>query len=540
MDRALWLLLRLRAKGWTRRWSRNLRTLKGTLLALVGVLVFVPSLLAAFFVPRIQIVGQLALIQRFGPLGLLGYCVLNVVLSSGERAVYYSPAEVNYLFCGPFRPRQLLLYKVVGNLVPALFAAAFATLFLQHHAAFAAAAFVGLFLAFELLFLFSVAVSLFAGLVGALAFDRQRKFLLLVVLVVLVVALLPLGHGFAVGAPDVLGRLEQSPVVRIVVTPFRPFVMTFTAQRVWPDLVVQAAISTAIDVALLGIVLGLNFEFLELSATASARRYALLQRARTGAHSADVRSARVRLPMLPWLGGAGPNLWRQLTTAARSFTRTIVVLTLFASPAMMFVLLPANDPQGREAVLYPALSFLASLTVIAPTLLGYDFRPDLVRMEELKTLPIRPSFLAIGQLATPVLIISMGQWFGLAVIGLLQPIPPVLIWAALFLVPPLNFLLVAIENLFFLWFPSRFVPGTSADFQMIGRQLLLMTGRLACGLFAAGLAAGMGVLAFFVMGESWAAAIAAGWFGLAVTGLGLVPLVAQAFRQFDVARDRLE
>lgn len=539
MDRSLWLLLALRAKGWARRWTRNLATLKGTLLALVGLLVFLPLLVSALVVPRIQIAEQIALTRSYGPLGLLGYCLLNILLSTGERAIYYSPAEVNYLFCGPFRPRQLLLYKVVANLASALFAAAFATLFLQHHAASALAAFVGMFLAFELLFLFSVAVSLFAGLVGAIAFDRQRKLLLLVVLAVLVFALLPLGRGFAAGAPDVLSRLEGSLLVRIVVAPFRPFVMTFTAQRLWPDLVVQAATSAAIDLVLLGLVLGLNFEFLELSANASARRYALLQRARRGVAPPDARSARVRLPMVPWLGGAGPNVWRQLTTAARSVSRIVAVFILFTCPLLMFLFLPAPEQVG-PAIAYPALSMLASLTVFAPTMVGYDFRPDLGRMEELKTLPIRPSSLVIGQLTTPVLIISAGQWFGLALLATQITLPGPLVWGAVFLAPPLNFLLVAIENLFFLWFPSRFVPGTSADFQMIGRQLLLMTGRLACALFAAGLAAGLGALAFFVANESWPAAIAAGWLGLAATGLGIVPLVAQAFRQFDVARDRME
>ena len=78
-----------------------LRTLKGLLLAVVGV-ARLPAVVASFvFAPRVLIAAQLELIRRYGPLALLAYCVLNVLLSSGDRSVYYSPAEVNFLFRGP-------------------------------------------------------------------------------------------------------------------------------------------------------------------------------------------------------------------------------------------------------------------------------------------------------------------------------------------------------------------------------------------------------------------------------------------------------
>ena len=51
MDRSLFLLLRLRAWAWLRRLGRNLRTLKGALLGLVGSLLFAPMLIASIFAP---------------------------------------------------------------------------------------------------------------------------------------------------------------------------------------------------------------------------------------------------------------------------------------------------------------------------------------------------------------------------------------------------------------------------------------------------------------------------------------------------------
>ncbi len=39
-------------------------------------------------------------------------------------------------------------------------------------------------------------------------------------------------------------------------------------------------------------------------------------------------------------------------------------------------------------------------------------------MEDLKTLPIRASRLALGQILTPILLLSLSEWIGLAWISL--------------------------------------------------------------------------------------------------------------------------
>ena len=52
MNAALWLLIGLQVRGWLRYLLRSLRTLKGALLALVGLAVFVPWLLASCPAPR--------------------------------------------------------------------------------------------------------------------------------------------------------------------------------------------------------------------------------------------------------------------------------------------------------------------------------------------------------------------------------------------------------------------------------------------------------------------------------------------------------
>jgi hypothetical protein len=537
VDRSLWLLLALRSRAWARNWVRKIRSLKGALLAVVGGLVFLPMIVTALFAPRVQVGAQVEALRLYGPLGLFGYCLLNVLLSAGDRAITYSPAEVNFLFCGPYPPRQLLLYKVAAGVGAAALTTPFMLLAFRHHTASTFAAFVGLFLALMLLYLFSIALGLTISTVGALAFNRGRKLLLLAVLAAAALAVAPLGEkALALSPGELLDRALRSPTVGVIVGPFRPFVMAFTADRLWPDLALWSAASLGVDLALLGVVLALNARFLEASAAASARLYERVKRLRRGevwAASAPSK-ARFSVPMLPWWGGIGPNLWRQLTTASRSLSKLMGLGFLFLIPVVTVLLTERKDPTEVFAA-GPSLSILFGIAMFAPTMVGFDFRPDLARMEDLKTLPIPPTRLALGQVVTPVLVLSAVEWFALALVaGATRPGALVAVGAAA-LVLPLNLLLVAVENLYFLWFPYRMSGFNTFDFQAMGRQMLLLMAKLASLAAAAAVAAALGAVVYYVTGGSWAAVVAAVWLVLAACGLAVLPLVAHAFSSFDVA-----
>src|SRR5712692_10068425 len=88
---------------------------QGVLLALLGLFIFIPWLML-IVAPRQEGLAPDKILTG-GPAILIGYCLLNVVLSGGERAVYFSPAEVTFLFTAPFTRRQLLGYKVAVSLL---------------------------------------------------------------------------------------------------------------------------------------------------------------------------------------------------------------------------------------------------------------------------------------------------------------------------------------------------------------------------------------------------------------------------------------
>ena len=290
-------------------------------------------LLASFwFAPRVFVSAQIDLIREYGPLAILAYCVLNLLLTPGDRSIHYSSAEVNFLFSGPYRPRQLLLYKVTGGALAAILTALLMTLAFAHHAAMPVAAFAGLFLTLELVYLFALAVGLTASTFGALAYSRGRKLLLVAIGLVAVGAVWPIGRA-ALVLPfwEVVSRASRSPVVSALLVPFRPFVMTFTAERLWPDLAVNSLLSLIIDLSILAIVLTINAAFLEASASASERTHERLQRLRGSGPSLP----RFPLPMPPWWGGVGPNVWRQLTAASRSPARLGMLALMFLFPVVL-------------------------------------------------------------------------------------------------------------------------------------------------------------------------------------------------------------
>lgn len=543
MDPALWLLLRLRIRGWLRRAGRSLGTVKGALLAALGLLLFAPQILPVFLMPRLSHIfpGHLERVRRFGTLDLCAYCLLTLLFSSGERAIYFAPAEVNFLFPGPFRRRQLLAYKLAGQLMGVAIMAVFMTAVLSPQAARVEAGFVGLFLVLVFLHLFAVAVALVMSTVGALAYNRSRRLAIAALAALIVAALLQEGREALLLEPwDVLARVERSGAVQAVLSPLRWFLAAFTAERLWPDLLEWAALGLAVDAALLAFVFALDAHFLETAAASSARLYARIERMRRGGVGPAPRASsrkRAGLPMWPCWGGAGPIAWRQLTTARRDYPRMLAVLVVLGMPLLLALIVGRQDPDTGSRVIVVFEGIVVGLTFFLTTMLPFDFRADVERMAELKALPIRASRLAIGQLLAPVVLLTALQWTALGGLALWAGAAGDFFWAIAACALPYNALLFGVENLWCLLFPTRWAPAAGFDLQATGRAVVLIFAKVAILALSAGLAAGVGAVAFFLSGFRWMPALGAAWVVLAACAAGLVPFLALAFDRFDVARD---
>lgn len=554
MDRALWLLLALRCRAWFRRLARNARTLRGALVLAAGLVFFVlvigPNIVAALLQaphPGLDPADAVAITRRLGPIVLLAYCLLTVLFSSAEQGVSFSPAEVQFLFPGPFSRRQVLAYKVVGHLLLSLLYALFLTAFLLPRAASPGPAYLGLVLVLWFVHLFTLAATLVVQTVGARASTWPRRLVLAAVAVCLLWALLWTSRNTLAGEPrSVLDRVQDVPAVRVMLAPMSWFVQAFTADGLGPGAGFwrPALLALAVNALLFALVFLLDAQYLESAAAASERLYARLQRVRSsGALAATGGGWRLRLPDLPWWGGAGPLAWRQLTAASRGLRPLLGFLVLFAAVAVVPFLVGLRGDAFSATALGPILAgTLLGMTfaVLAP-LMTFDFRGDLDRMDVLKTLPVPPAAVAVGQLIAPVLLLSLVQIALVAGVQALWGGAEQLLAGTVAFALPVNFLSLAVENLLFLWFPARQGPSMAGDFHMMGRQALMMLAKftlLGIGVAAAVSAAAVVYVVLELLDrDGLVPAGAAAWLVLAVQGAALVPLLARAFTKFDVARD---
>ena len=236
MNRALWLLLGLQMRGWLRSLTRRLGTVRGAVMALVGLAAFVLWLTSVFLLKRSPKYTSSEILE-YGPAVLLIYCLFNVLSNTTERGVYFSPGEVNFLFPAPFGRRELLAYKIAVSFIFTLPSALFMTFVFQIYAHSFLAAFVGILLVLQFMQLFAMALNLAASAVETRLFTVGRR--AAAAAAVVLAAAIAWQVGLAPGQGDVeqwLRKAIHTDVWQAVSTPLRYFFEAFLSENLWPDL----------------------------------------------------------------------------------------------------------------------------------------------------------------------------------------------------------------------------------------------------------------------------------------------------------------
>lgn len=532
---ALRKLLGLRFHASLRRMVRGLKTVRGAAFSVLGVAAlafgFGPQIALMFTHPIRQTPDTL---RESLPLALLGYCLLSVLSGADRRGIHFTPAEIDFLFSAPFTRRQLLVYKLATSLPGLCFATLVFPLFLLRYQIMWLAPVVGCFLALLGIQLFATAVVLFSQTVAERAYTRFRKLVLFVLIIAIGVGIgSQVSGSFEGGILALVRQINQSPVGATLLAPFAVFSRAITAERFFPDLVQWGSLAALVDLGLLGVVLWLDVNYLESAIAASQKLYQRMQQARQGRiGSASATAAKWHLPRLPWLGGAGPVVHRQLTTALHSLRGLIWMLLI-----PFFILTPMLVTMPSRQELAPMLFPLGFMAVFLSRMLPYDFRGDLDHLDWLKSLPLRPAAVAAGQLVVPILIMTVSHALLFTVLGVLvKGSREILVVLALFTLP-FNAIVFAFDNLVFLLFPVRLVAATPGDFQHIGRAMVESILKIVMLGVGCGLAAGLGGLAYWLSGWSWPAFLITSWLSLAVIAVAIVPCIAWAYRRFDVSTD---
>jgi hypothetical protein len=545
MNAALARLITLSVKSSIRRTFRGARTVRGAFLVLftfgVLALMIVPSLVGAAFMRSAQGVPQFATwIEPYLPLAILGFCLLLIFGPAGEMAISFTPAEIDFLFAAPFSRRELLIYKLVKTSLAAVFLALFMSMMCLIYFRSWLSAFVGIFLTMEFVQFVTLVAALAGQIVAEHAYTRARKLLLVSVGALVAAGLVQVVWQTPVeNIPALALRFRSTWTGRVVLAPFEVFSAAMLADKYFPDLLFSGAGAAAIDLGLVVLILKLDADYLEGAAAVSQKIYERRQRIREGgglALPASKSASRLRLPQLPWLGGAGPVAWRQLLLAMRT-SRALVVIFLGSGAVFLVAALVAPlDSAARARLATFGVGGLAYLTFIFTIQLPWAFRGDIDHMAVLKTLPVTPLALAAGELAGTIIVLATIQLLILAGLLAVGANWVVILFSAAYIVP-FDLMMLGVSNVLFLLYPVRLVRSGAADLQLFGRAMIFMLLQFLILVPVVGIPAAAGGIAFFLSGYKWTVFAAVSWLVLVAELPVLVLVLSWVFDRFDPSMD---
>jgi ABC-2 type transport system permease protein len=516
----------------------GIRTPRGLTFLVLGIVVIIswlgPTLYRSIKMPH----TDPRLVRTVAPFAILGFCLGNLVASFGENAVAFTGAEVDFLFPGPFTRRSLLGFKIIKSALGTVFTSLFFLVMLLRYSGSWFACIIGIWLTIQFMQLFAMAIVMVAQTVGERIYSAARRGVLLAVAAVAVIAAAPkLAGAINHGPIELMRQVHETIGGRILLTPFDVFARTLTAPRLFPDLVRWGGLALLIDVLMLAVVIGLDANYLETAAAVSQRRYERNSRARRG--GIGVMSARssasLRVMPLPWLAGVGPIAWRQLVGALRSSRGVLLLLGIVALSAVTVI--TTQHHVKSSSSIGPAIGTAIWINLLFVSMLRFDFRDELDRMDLLRSLPIRPAAVAAAELIAPVLLLTLMQMLLLLAMGVSGMAPWPFLFAAAAFTVPFNTLLAGIENLLFLMFPLRAAGLIAGDMQLFGRQMVVFFCKFILLITGLAGASAFGIIGYILGGKSWPAFGAVAWIGLCFVALGMIPLLARAYARFDPSVD---
>jgi len=531
IPRPLLYLIGLNLRARLRRILRGFRGIKGIVLLVVlggfiALVVFgqIASRSGRPSAPAASGTGSLT-----GAVVILLFTLMTALGGLNLRGLYFSPAEVDFLFPAPVRRAQLVAYRIAGQLAPIPFSSLLMAVFVLSYSGSFLSAWLGMVLYSAFLTALQSTVSLFASTIAErlLRIGRAAATVIGMAGVAIIVGLLA---GPSVRMPDALAKVVQSGAVRILLAPFDIYAKVFAADGA-AELAGWGAAAAGIDIFLFGLIFLLDIDYREAAVETSRRVHARLQSLRRGGHALpSLTRLRLRVPAPPRWGGIGPLAWRQAIEATRNAPAVLFIIALFTAIALPIV------ARGRETLF--GILFGASLVV--PQWVPFDFRGDGGRMEVIKTFPVPGFVMALGQVLVPSFIVTVILVAGCACAAAFGAGPArTIALAGIAFAPVAAVFLLAFENALFLLYPSgtRMAPGDVVAFarQMIA-ALLKFLGLGAVG----GLAFGVGALAHFLTGGSLVAGAAAAWIVCAAAAGGGLAACAWAFRRYDISREEAE
>lgn len=510
-------------------------------------------------------------IEAAAALGLALYILANWIFAGDRASLTFSEAEIAFLLPAPASRSSLLNFRLLRTQPRLILSALFFNLFTGRNHSILEWFTHGftLWLIFCLLFLHGIGAS-FAiqrlterGLAG-----WRRRLLVLSVAAGFAGAIAWWIHSAAEAGPlrsfddvqDWLRGLFAAGPAPWLLAPFRWIVHPWFA-RTLPDFLIALGPALLVLAAHYAWVVRADVSFEEASIEASRKAAATLAAVRSGnlqqLHPPKIQRDPFRLAPV----GFPPIalLWKNLIAAGQLYTSRVWIyailgIVVFAATSSLSRS-PSDGFQNiRVMICGMAVMFLLVSLFTGAQMVRQDFRSDLQQMDMLKTLPLPPWQVVLGQLLAPIVILTAVQWLLLAValagsIGAISPKNfPIETWrfplaaAAAMVLPGVNALVILMPNAVALLFPAWIgsSQGRGGGVEVMGQRLVFGVGlllTLLIGLLPATLVGGLvWFLAQLALGPAWAipvAALPALAILLAESGIGIWGL-AKAFDRYDV------
>lgn len=517
-------------------------------------------------------VEMVSLFVELGALVLLVVLIVNW-LSPRVASLTFSETEIAFLFPAPVSRRMLIHYRLLGSQLGIIFSALILTL------VFGRAQGLGGNIWFHALGWWVVLATLnlhftgtsfvYSKLLNRSLTSVRRRFIVIGIACAALIGLvawiastmrLPLADDFS--NPQALASYATA---QLHAGPF-PYLLAI------PELMVKPYFATSAGAFLLAlipaaIVLLANYFWVirtevsfEEASLARAEKRARMRTAQQGDWRGKSGARKARRAPFELRSVGRPEtafLWKNLLSTSALFRPKMALI--LAIGIVAFSQWPAEASllaPFRVVGLTSAATLLVITMLLGPQIARQDIRSDLQNTDLLKTYPLRGWQIVLGELLTPLAILSALVWLCLLAAVLLLPpdqltmlTPPLRVAAALalaVLVPPFLAIQLLVPNAAAIFFPAWMqTAGNRSErgIEVLGQRIIFLAGQLLITTFALIPAVLSAALIFFVgqwlFGFVAAAALAvAAVFALLATEAWLgVRWLGHQFEKFDLSAE---
>lgn len=456
-----------------------------------------------------------------------------------DQRLGLSAAESQWLARAPISNRYLVSHRIANILPATLLKTALLATVMCCDVVSLARLVIGLFLAMVLLESIRLVADRIAGSLSSSG-RRAMRCAMTAIAIAIVAQLVARMVASAAGSlhplallnafSQALGDTASSTTLQYLALPWKPMAGLALATSWNPTAFVQLTLSLAVVLAsILSVVevdrwAGRHQNWVEATRLNALRRGAVRHHGPTD----PVVQRRKWLISLPRFGGIGPLIARQWVGVVR-YRGTILVSLAIPAALSLSPLLSGADTGLMHVAAWLAVSTL----LLAPPALRIDFRRDIERMWLLKSLPISPLTMTLGQLILPCLITIAFQLLVVGSACIISPTAPLTVLLVAGCLSGFAVFSFALENALFLTFPHRIKQEGLA--MMVRAKLVFLGKGLLLAVLGAGFMASITLGAKLPWSIEWlvTVCVVTSWLAAAAT----VALTARCWRRFDTHLD---